>query len=192
MDPSLEMSVDSAALTPDEEAAMIAAAQRDPEIIAQIYQRFSKPVYRYFFSRAGNRADAEDLTAQVFYEVLQSLNRYRAGGSFAAWLFTIARRRAVDHFRRRRPDVSLTEQIQSGGAGTDPLAETVRHEESHRLRELVGALDEADRELLRLRFAADLRLAEIARLLWRSEGAVKMSLHRLLQRLEHDWEGDHE
>jgi RNA polymerase sigma-70 factor (ECF subfamily) len=176
----------------EEEAALLEAAQRDPSAFAPVYRRYVGPVYRYLYSRTGQIGDAEDLTAQVFLEAMEGLARYRRNTSFAAWLFTIARRRAIDHFRRRRPNSPWNGHTASADGKTDPLAETIRREDLRRLRNAVDALGEGDRELLRLRFAADLRLAQIARVLGRSEGAVKMHLGRLLRRLETDLEIDHE
>jgi RNA polymerase sigma-70 factor (ECF subfamily) len=188
MNPPSPASDNPPRFSPDEETALVVAAQREKAAFAPLYRLYVRPVYRYLYSRTGQSQDAEDLTAQVFTDAMESLPRYRNDGAFAAWLFTIARRRAVDHLRRRKPDAVLSEQIPSDDAGGDPQAEACRREESRRLRKMIALLNDADRELLRLRFAADLRLAEIARVLGRGEGAVKMSLRRLLQRLESEWE----
>lgn len=183
---------DAPRLTEGEEAALVSAAQRDPAAFAGLYRRYVKPVYRYLYSRAGSPADAEDLTEQAFLEALEGLGRYRQQGPFAAWLFTIARRRAIDHLRRRRPEASLGEGVADPQAPPDPLAQVIRSEESRRLQTLLAGLDEADLELLRLRFAAGLGFGEMARILRRSEAAVKMQLYRLLRRLEGQLEESHE
>jgi DNA-directed RNA polymerase specialized sigma24 family protein len=83
--------------------ALVQAIRSDPAQFAVLYRRYALPVYRYLYGRVGNAKDAEDLTSQVFLEVLESLPRYRSQGSFAAWLFTLARRRAIDLHRRQRP-----------------------------------------------------------------------------------------
>ena len=79
------------------------AARRDSEAFAALYRRYLNPLYRYLLRRSNGVHDAEDLTAQVFTEALEGLvdGRYREGGCFAAWLFTIARRRLVDFYRMR-------------------------------------------------------------------------------------------
>jgi RNA polymerase sigma-70 factor (ECF subfamily) len=183
---------DASRLTEGEEADLVSAAQQDPAAFAGLYRRYVTPVYRYLYSRAGSPADAEDLTEQVFLEALESLGRYRQTGPFAAWLFTIARRRAIDALRRRRPEAPLGEQVPDPQAPPDPLAQVIRGEESRRLQALLAGLDEADQELLRLRFAAGLGFGEMARVLRRSEAAVKMKLYRLLRRLESQLEDSHE
>lgn len=176
----------------EEDASLVKAARRDPAAFAALYWRYVTPVYRYLYSRVSHAADAEDLTAQVFTEALEGLSRYREGGSFAAWLFTIARRRAVDYYRRQRPHVPLNEASDRPDKDENPLARVVRDEALRRLAALVAQLDEGQQELLRLRFTGDLTYGEIGALTGRSEAAVKMAMHRLLRRLEAEWEEGNE
>jgi len=171
----------------EEDASLVRAAQWDPAAFAPLYRRYVTPVYRYLYSRVGHAAQAEDLTAQVFTEALEGLHGYREEGNFAGWLFTIARHKVTDHYRRQRAQVPLNEALDSS-ARDDPLTHVVQDERLQRLAALVTPLDEDQQELLRLRFAAGLTYAEIGRLLGRSEAAVKMAVHRLLRRLEAAWE----
>lgn len=191
MDPSVLMQAAQPVLTQDEEKTLIEAAQRDPASFTGLYRQYVRPVYRYLYSRTGNHGDAEDLTAQVFLEALEGLGRYRLDGPFAAWLFTIARRRMIDHRRRQRPVVALDERIPASETPVDPLGRAIRNEESRLLRDLLAGMGEADQELLRLRFAGGLSFGDMARILRRSEAAVKMKLYRLLRRLESQMEDYH-
>lgn len=167
----------------DDEPLLVEAARQNPEAFDALYCRYLTPVYRYLYSRVQNQADAEDLTAQVFIEALEGLARYRDRGTFAAWLFTIARHRAIDHHRRQRPAFSLDE-TRDRPDGHDPLADILKNERLHALARHLQTLDDDARELLRLRFAAGLTFPEIARVLKRRPEAVKMALHRLLRRIE--------
>ncbi len=146
-----------------------------------LYDRYVTPVYRYLLSRVHNVADAEDLTAQTFLAALESLPRYRERGSFAAWLFQIARSKLMDHFRRARTHVSL-EQTDIPVA-SDLLAGFIVSGDAATLQRLVAAITAGERELLRLRYVADLSFAEISTLLGKREETVKKSLYRLLARL---------
>jgi RNA polymerase sigma factor (sigma-70 family) len=190
MDQVAGMKEDSPPLSPEEELSLIRKAQRTKAAFTPLYRLYAHPIYCYLYSRVGQVADAEDLTAQVFLEALNNLSRYRPVGTFAAWLFTIARRRAVDRLRRTRPTVSL-EQTDLEDTGPDPLEEAVHRDELRDLRARVAVLTEGERELLRLRYAANLSFADIAHLLDRSEPAVKMQLHRLLRRLAQQMEVDY-
>jgi RNA polymerase sigma-70 factor (ECF subfamily) len=176
----------------DEANLALAASRRDKAAFAELYGRYAARVYRYLYSYVGERTEAEDLTAQVFTAAWEGIHRYREQGNFAAWLFRIARNKAGDYYRRRRPQVSLDEVYPEPQVNWDPAAELERGEALHRLNMLVKRLEPEQLELLRLRFAADLSFAEIAGLLGRSEAAVKMAVHRLLHRLQVDWENVHE
>src|SRR5512147_978265 len=95
----------------DDDERLVRAAQKNPADFKPIYQKWLKPVYRYFYFRVGNEKDAEDLTSQVFLKVYEDLPRYRSRGCFSAWLFTIARARAADFYRKANREVSFTEAI---------------------------------------------------------------------------------
>jgi RNA polymerase sigma-70 factor (ECF subfamily) len=84
--------------------------------------------------------------------------------------------------------VPLNEALDSPTESVDPLAHVVQEEALRRLAVLVAQLDEKQQELLRLRFAGGLTHGEIGRIVGRSEAAIKMAVHRLLRRLEAEWE----
>lgn len=176
----------------EDDAHLVRAARRDLAAFGTLYRRHVAPIYRYLYSRAGNAADAQDLTAQVFVEALQGLDRYRERGSFRAWLFTIAYYKAADHHRRQRPELPLDEARDTAAGGEGALARLVREEALQRLAGLVEKLDDDKQEMLRLRFAGGLTYREIGRVVGRSEAAVKMAVHRLLRHLEAEWEEDDE
>jgi len=154
-----------------------------------LYDRFIQPVYRYFHSRVNNPIEAEDLTAQTFLAALEALPRYHHRGHFSAWLFTIARSKAMDFFRQRE---SLPLEDAHAAGNLDLLAQAARDEEIRLLAELVRALDVEEQELIRLRYVADLPFAEMAALLNKKEDTVKKSFYRLLARLQSQLEASHE
>jgi len=122
-------------------------------------------------------------------DALEGLASYRERGCFSAWLFTIARRRLIDLYRQHptdplkdeMPDISLD------------LQSVLEKNENHvRLNQLLDELDDDRRELLQLRYAAGLEFSEIASVVGKSEGAVKMTLYRTLDWLKANWEISHE
>lgn len=177
---------------PEDDAQLVRAARRELAAFGALYRRHVAPIYRYLYSRVGNAADAQDLTAQVFLEALQGLDRYREHGSFRAWLFTIAHHRAADHHRRQRPELALDEARDAAAGGEGPLARLVHEEALQRLAALVDQLDADKQEMLRLRFSSGLTYREIGQVVGRSEAAVKMAVNRLVRHLEAEWEEDHE
>ena len=176
-------------MQPSDEAELIESARKQPELFAELYQRYLPRVYRYLHLRLGNHFDAEDLTSQVFLETLEGLrrNRYRENGCFPAWLFTIVRRRLTD-FYRRHPEDRLSD---NASGEPDVVANIQASEDIRRLSTLLARLEVDKQELLRLRFAAGLSFADIAALEHRSQAAVKMALYRTLAWLREEWEASH-
>ena len=167
-----------------EDRRLVAAARGDPAAYAALYRRYVGPVYRYFYHHVGNPQDTEDLTATTFRKALAGLSRYREQDSFAAWLFSIARHTLLDYQRRHRPqiDVELVASTLVDPA-PQPDAQILRVEQARTLHRLIRELPADQREALVLRFFAQLPTAAIAMALGRSEGAVKMLIHRAVTRL---------
>jgi RNA polymerase sigma-70 factor (ECF subfamily) len=167
------------------ESALIARAKvGDADAISALYERYAPQIQRYIASRLGDPVQAEDVCADVFVKVLESLARYEdRGWPFSAWLYRIAYARTVDVLRqsRRRHSVPLDERQ----LGTlDPPDDAVMTRIAY--HEIKGAMDILTREqrlVLRLRFDEDRSLAEIAQSLGRSVGSVKALQHRGLTRL---------
>ncbi len=98
------------------EATLVAQARRDPQAFAALYDRYFDAVYRYCYRRLGSREAAEDATSQVFLQALTALPRYREGGAFRSWLFTIAHNVVINRARARRP----SEPLEAANEHADP------------------------------------------------------------------------
>jgi RNA polymerase sigma-70 factor (ECF subfamily) len=164
-----------------DDAALAARGEGDGFI--RLYRRYLPAVFRYVFVRVGNRQDAEDVTAQVFERAWAGIGRYRDTGSFSGWLFTIAHRAVVDHFRQRRPPAvpldTLAEALHDTAAGPEErglITEEVLH-----LLTMLAALGPDQQQVIALRFMADLPYAEIGRIMGKREAAVKMLAYRALE-----------
>lgn len=168
-------------LSAQDEIFFIHSAQRDLRSFSVLYRKYVERVFRYIYSRVGSMPEAEDLTAQTFLSALENLPRFRNSGSFAAWLFTIARSKVMDYFRHKR--FAQTTENWADSDDRDPLSEVIRSERVTTLSKLIADLPEDERELLRLRFLCEMTYAEIAQVLRRSESAVKKATQRTLARL---------
>jgi RNA polymerase sigma-70 factor, ECF subfamily len=176
-------------LSYEDEAELIRAAQANPDRFRPLYLQWVTPVYKYLVSRLRDPLEAEDLTSQVFLTACEQLPRYDHRGRFAAWLFTIARNKARDHYRTAGRSVSLDE-VEAHGSDPDLLAQAIRADEIQRLHSTIRALPEADLELVRLRFTAGLTYVDIGALLGKREDSVRKQLARLLARLQSQMEDD--
>jgi RNA polymerase sigma-70 factor (ECF subfamily) len=167
---------------------LVEAARTNTDAFSVLYQRYLDRLYRYLLRRVAHVHDAEDLTMQVFNDVLDGLvsHHYRENGCFAAWLFTIARRRVADYFRQHIPE-ALNEGLSSD---VDMHVSVENSERAQQISTLIAQLDSHQQELLRLRFSAELTFSEIALLENRTEAAVKMAFYRTLTLLRSQWEAE--
>ncbi len=139
-------------------------------------------VYAYAAYRLGDGPDAEDVTSETFERAL----RYRKSfnprkGSPAAWLVGIARRAADDHLRLKGIEIPTDDELlldlqADPGPAVEPAARLD-------LQAAVRTLGARDRELIALRYGADLKARAIAALLGQRTNAVEVALHRALERL---------
>jgi RNA polymerase sigma-70 factor (ECF subfamily) len=174
-----------------EETRIIHAARQDPKAFGDLYTLYIKRVFGYLFSRIGNVLDAEDITAQTFLAAFESFDRFRQDEHFASWLFTIARNKTMDHFRKRK-NIFPIDEDHDIPVELDPLVGIIQSEQTAGLVKLIQELPEDERELLRLRFLAEMSYPEIAILLHQKEDAVKKTTYRLLARLHSQVEVSHE
>lgn len=164
----------------DEREIVARAQARDAEAFGLIYEAYFDKIFRYISIKTGNRTEAEDLTQQVFIKAMGSINSYKVRGEipFSAWLYRIAHNQIVDSLRKRsrRPTVELDETMPLP-SNDNPAAETELKMESQELMAATNKLTPAQRDVIALRFGAELPIAEVARLTGRSEGAVKAMQH---------------
>jgi RNA polymerase sigma-70 factor (ECF subfamily) len=162
----------------------MAAAEPDWDAV---YAEHLPRIFNFFRYRCGPTADAEDLTARTFERAWRARRRYRRDvAGFSTWLFSIARNVAIDHYRARRPHVSLEAAVELAAAGT-PEDEASRRSDSGRLALLLATLTDREREIVALKYGGDMNNRAIARATGLSESNVGTILHRAVQRLRSRW-----
>jgi RNA polymerase sigma-70 factor (ECF subfamily) len=155
--------------------------KRDPEAWALVYEEYFPKIYRFIVVRIANRTEAEDLTEQVFLKALEASPSFRwRGAPISSWLFKIARNQVIDYIRvsKSRKNVPLNEYIV--GDHVDPEEAAEKSSNVRQLIKAVGQLTEAQRDVIELRFAGGLSTAEVAKVLGKSQGAVKVMQHSAL------------
>lgn len=158
----------------DEESLVRRAQQNDHEALSRLYEEYLERVYRYVAIRVGNRLDAEDITSQVFVKVVQALPSYKLRGlPFSAWLFRIARNQVIDHMRKHSVKMETTWIEPSAVSQEDPIKLAELNIAIDELVKTLKLLTEAQRQVIELRFAAELSIAETASTMGKSESAVK-------------------
>jgi RNA polymerase sigma-70 factor, ECF subfamily len=170
-----------------EERLLVEAAQKDPARFGELYERNFERVYAYAMRRVGNRAEAEDLTAEVFHHALANLKRFEWRGiPFAAWLFRIAANLISDRWQRTGREV--TDDAQIGSAQVSP-SEIEEVERKATLFRLVDRLPAEQKRVVLLRFVEQKSIKEVAKEVRKTEGAVKQLQFRALSTLRARLEG---
>ena len=142
----------------------------------ELYVAYSPDVYRFAVWLSGNTNDAEDITAETFTRAWMNFNNIRTE-TLKAYLFTIARNRYLESFRKRHDHDPLNETHPDAGPRPEKIIET--QSELDQIRSTLLTLTEIDRSAFVMRVQYDLSYAEIARVLQLSEGAVKVKVHRI-------------
>jgi RNA polymerase sigma-70 factor, ECF subfamily len=179
----------------DRDRSLVEDAKRDPARFDALYRRYLARVYSYAYYELGDHHLAEDATEATFVSALTNLHRFEerarpadgdGASTFRVWLFQIARNEVAGERRRmrRRPTEPLGESVV-----TDPLdveSAAVQRDEARAAWRAVGRLPGERRQAMILRFVDELSTAEIAGVLGRSEGAVRVLIHRALRSVARD------
>jgi RNA polymerase sigma-70 factor, ECF subfamily len=161
-----------------QERLLVQAAQKDPARFAELYEEHFDAIYAFVARRVQSRDVAEDLTSEVFHRALAALPQFDwRGVPFGVWLFRIAANLVVDHWKRAAKE-SLDE-------GAEPATEADFEQALYRARlfQLVETLPSDQKRVVQMRFAEGNSIREIAKVLERTEGAVKQLQFRALQTL---------
>jgi RNA polymerase sigma-70 factor (ECF subfamily) len=171
----------------DPDAALVAAAREEPQEFLALYDRYFERVLGYVRLRIRDAATCEDVASAVFTTALAQLPRFRGDGSFAGWLFQIARN-AVRDVQRKPLDAPLPDEA----AGSEPDAEErlLARERAAQLHTLIRMLEPEQQHLLALRYGAGLAFDEIGAVVGATPGTVRVRMHRILERLRRRYPHD--
>jgi RNA polymerase sigma-70 factor, ECF subfamily len=157
-----------------EDAALVKAAQAgDRPAFEALYRRHARMVHGLLLARVA-AADADDLVQEVFLQAWRRLDSLRDPAAFAGWIMTVARRRAVDHYRRGVETAELPGEV---------LSEDSPHAEAAAALAAIRALPEAYRETLILRLVEGMTGPEIAARTNLAPASVRVNLHRGMKML---------
>lgn len=179
----------------DRDRPLVEAAKREPARFEALYRRYLARVYSYAYYELGDHHAAEDATEATFVSALTNLQRFEerarpsdgeGASTFRVWLFQIARNEVAGERRRarRRPVEPIGETVIVDPIDVEAVA--VRRDEARAAWQALGRLPGERRQAMVLRFVDELSTAEIAGVLGRSEGAVRVLIHRALKSVAQD------
>jgi RNA polymerase sigma-70 factor, ECF subfamily len=171
----------------DPDAALVAAARDEPQAFLALYDRYFDRVLGYVRLRIRDEPTCEDVTSTVFTTALAQLRRFRGDGTFAGWLFQIARNAVRDVERRPSPA-----ELPDEAAGSEPDAEErfLAYERAAQLHAHIRLLPPEQQHLLGLRYGAGLAYDEIGAIVGAEPGTVRVRMHRILEQLRRRYPHD--
>jgi RNA polymerase sigma-70 factor (ECF subfamily) len=183
----------------DRDRPLVEAARRDPSAFEPLYRRYLAQVYSYAYYELGDHHDAEDATERTFLLALTHLGRFEeraqpsdgeGASTFRVWLFRIARNVVANQRRahRRRSEAPL----EAAAVIHDPLdveRDAAARADAATAWAAVGRLPGDRRRAVVLRFVDEMSTAEIAGILGKTEGAVRVLIHRALRSVARDLAG---
>jgi RNA polymerase sigma-70 factor (ECF subfamily) len=154
------------------------------EAFAALVRRYEKPVFNFLLMRGAPSHDAEELTQETFLRAWQKLDHYRPRWRFSAWLFTMARRLAASRYRMRGIPCSVGRDVDLPGSEQEPVRDlSLREERDHLWAVAARVLSADQRSALWLRYAEEMPVEEVARVLGKLSVTVRVLLFRAREKL---------
>jgi RNA polymerase sigma-70 factor (ECF subfamily) len=155
-----------------------------------LYDRYFERVFGYARVRIRDVATCEDVTSQVFATALAQIGHFRGEGSFAGWLFQIARNAVIDAQRRPAPEPLSDQAALVADGDPGPEERLLALERVERLHRLVGELQPEQQHLIALRYGAGLAYDDIGEIVGAAPGTVRVRMHRILEELRRRYSHD--
>lgn len=160
---------------------VVRAQSGNHQAFSDLYEQFARPLYGFILLRTKHRETAEDLVSQTWFKAWRSIARCTPE-RFPGWLYTIARRLIIDHYRTSRPEISW-DQLPGYDAGTDLAHDTAVRNAYDTIKEQLAVLTPEQREVVILRLWDDLSFDDIAAILGKSPTSCRMLMSRGIKTL---------
>lgn len=173
-------------IDPKEIELLVKKAQDgDTMAFSQLYDAYFTQIYRYVYYRV-NKDDVDDLVAQVFMKAWDNLDKYKPtkGASFGAWVFRIAHNLVVDQYRTHRSISEIPADLADERNEVDPRHHTQLKLDQVQLKAALQGLKEVHRQVIVLKYINGFSNQEIAKVLKRKEGNVRILQFRALKELK--------
>ena len=179
-----ESNITKSGLNLETETLVERAVCGDTEAFGRLYDIYADRIYRHIYYRTSNIKDAQDLTQEVFVRAWQGLPRYRRTKTpFAGWLFTISHNRIIDYYRTKKDYVYLNNEIiiEDHEKGPEKLIDEEFTQQE--VRRVILQLPEDQQQVILMSFIEGFKYSEIAATLKKSEGNIRVIVHRALKKM---------
>jgi len=160
------------------------AAGGDTEAFGRLYDIYADRIYRHIYYRTSNVENARDLTQEVFIKAWQGLPKYkRTKTPFLGWLFTISHNRVIDYYRTKKDYNYLKDEIVMEDREKSPEKLVEDQFTQQEVRRTILKLPEDQQQVILMSFIEGFEYNEIAAALSKSEGNIRVIVHRALKRM---------
>ncbi len=160
------------------------AQKMDREAFGRIYDHFAERLYKFIFFRVGHKELAEDIMADTFVKAWTKIGQLTSAKAFVGWLYQIAKNNIIDYYRVKKVTVDLNEVIEFLEDAASPFDDANLMIEQKIVIDFISQLPEEQAQVIRYRFFEELENIEIAQIIGKSEGAVRVIQHRAINRLK--------
>lgn len=170
-----------------EKYLLLRARNKDPEAYSQVYDLYVDKIYRFIFFKVNSQEEAQDLTSEVFLKVWQSLIDGTDIKNLNAFFYKVARNLVIDYYRQaRQKDVSLEADIvqNSKELAVNEIAKVEAKLRLENLEDKLKLLKDEYREIIVLRYIEGLNITEIAEIIDKKKGNIRVILYRAVNTLK--------
>jgi len=170
---------------PDDSQGLVKQARAGQEAaFAELYDRFFTKIYRFIFYRVGHKETSEDLSEETFVKAFGSLPSLEQDTLFEPWLYTIARNKVIDYYRSKKVSVPIEEVENTLEYETNIIDVVNLGFQQKTVIKLLKELTTEQQQVIKLKFFEDLTNSEIAHLMQKEEGAIRVIQHRAIAKLK--------
>jgi RNA polymerase sigma-70 factor, ECF subfamily len=160
------------------------AVSGDVEAFGRLYDIYADRIYRHIYYRTSSVEDARDLTNDVFIEAWKAIPRYKkTKAPFLAWLFTICRHTVIDYYRTKKDDVYLNNGLIADNNEQSPEKIVEEQFTQQEVRKAILQLPGDQQQVILMIFIEGFEYSEIATILKKNEGNIRVIVHRALKRM---------
>ncbi len=165
----------------------------DRKATETLYENLINKVFGFCLSRVRSKATAEDLTQEIFMKLVEKIELYdNKKGDFVVWFWQLARNTIIDYYRRGKEtsfsDLENEEESLEAKTSYSPGAAFDNQLQKEKIEMLLDSFTEDEQELFRLRFLSELSYKEIAKILNKSEGSLRVAINRLKKKIKSNLE----
>lgn len=156
----------------------------DRSAFGRIYDHYSERLFKFIYLRVGHKEVAEDILADSFVKAWTKIKQVNSHKALSSWIFQIAKNNIIDYYRIRKSTIAIEEVEQTLEDAANPVEETDLNFDQERILAAMKQLPKDQQLVIRYKFFEDLSNAEIALIINKTEGAIRVIQHRAIIRLQ--------